>query len=504
MTSSDSTKEHNGISMQEQSITPNLYDLHIWKRFCQLTGMYWLSQEKWLAWGVSALLLALMAAETFIQGKSSFLKKDIIDALGRMDKPSFYNGLLLILGVSAAATVVSVFKTYIQETLKINWRLWLTSHLLGGYFENRAYYRIGSDAALDNPDQRLSNNITGYTSFSIDHIITVTQALFNFGMFSWILFGLSPKLLLIAFAYSCITAVITMLLSNRLVNLEFNVAQYGGNLRHCMVHIRNNAESIAFYRGEALEKSGVLRRLHEYIGKKSALIAWERNLSVVTEALKYLPFILPGLLLAPGYFAGTNTLGDITLGMIGFSNLLNALNDITGKFGSLGSLLALFCRVEALAGTLEQPAGESAATSLPVIASREDDRIGMDDVTLMTPDYRKTLVTEVSAELAPGKGLLIAGASGAGKSSLLRAIAGLWNAGAGEITRPPLQEMLFLPQKPYMIRGTLREQLHYPLPDREISDNELRSVMRKVNLEDLAERFDGFDIEKEWGAMLSR
>jgi len=144
-----------------------------------------------------------------------------------------------------------------------------------------------------------------------------------------------------------------------------------------------------------------------------------------------------------------------------------------------------------------------ATAEAPVIESREDSRLALEHVTLQTPNYQQTLLRDATAEVPPGKGLLIAGASGAGKSSVLRAIAGLWNAGEGHISRPPLKEMLFLPQRPYMVLGSLREQLLYPHLEQEASDDELRAILEKVNLADLPERVGGFDAEMDWGHLLS-
>jgi putative ATP-binding cassette transporter len=127
----------------------------------------------------------------------------------------------------------------------------------------------------------------------------------------------------------------------------------------------------------------------------------------------------------------------------------------------------------------------------------------LENLTVQTPDYHKTLVQNISLALETGQGLLIMGDSGCGKSSLLRAIAGLWNSGTGVIIRPELAQMLFLPQRPYMILGTLREQLLYPNSNADVSDKELYQVLKQVNLPDLAQRFDGLDAEKDWSDILS-
>ena len=140
---------------------------------------------------------------------------------------------------------------------------------------------------------------------------------------------------------------------------------------------------------------------------------------------------------------------------------------------------------------------------MPGIESAEAPRLALDHLTLATPDSRQTLIRDLSAEAPAGKGLLITGVSGVGKSSLLRAVAGLWDAGAGRIARPPLEEMLFLPQRPYMVIGSLREQLLYPNADRAVGDAELRAVLERVNLAGLPERVGGFDAELDWGQLLS-
>lgn len=485
--------------MQEPQVKTNIYDLHLWKRFIKITGLYWFSEEKHQAWGMLTLLILMMVLFPLVLAKTAIFGKDVTDALEKMNSQAFSQGLFMMFFAISATIILDTLKSYVHKALDINWRLWLTSTIIDKYFKNRSYYHINHDSEVDNPDQRISEGVKSYTDMSIDYTTTIIQSLCNFAVFAVMLLRLSPKLLCMVLLYVGVSGIITMLLSRRLISLNFLVQQRGADFRHDMVHVRDNTESIAFFQGETREKEHLLKRLGNYISSKLTLIRWELNLGCFTEVSRYAPMILPSLILAPAYFAGKITLGDVTMGSMAFMNVLNALNAIIGKISGLSALAASFTRVETFVAALERPS----ISENHIIKSREDSRLLLDHVTLNTPDNLKTLARDISVELSPGKGLLISGESGVGKSSLLRAIAGLWNAGEGEIVRPPFGEMFFLPQRPYMIHGTLREQLLYPNCDSTTSDDTLKAVLAKVNLSGLDERFDGFDVIKEWAQLLS-
>jgi putative ATP-binding cassette transporter len=489
--------------MQEPQIKTNIYDPHLWKRFLKITGLYWFSEEKRQAWGILTLLILMMVLFPLLLAKTAIFGKDVTDALEKMNQQAFNQALFMMFFAISAIIILDTLKNYVHKALDINWRLWLTSTIIGTYFKNRAYYHVNGDSDVDNPDQRISEGVKNYTDISLDYTTTIIQSLCSFAVFSVMLLRLSPKLLCMVLLYVGVSGIITMLLSRRLINLNFLVQQRGADFRHDMVHVRDNTESIAFFQGETREKEHLLKRLGDYIGSKLTLIRWELNLGCFTEIFRYAPMILPSLILAPAYFAGKITLGDVTMGSMAFMNVLNALNAIIGKISGLSALAASFTRVETFVAALEQPSISQNQAGATIIKSREDSRLLLDHVSLNTPDNRKTLTRDVTVELSPGKGLLISGESGVGKSSLLRAIAGLWNAGEGEIVRPPFGEMFFLPQRPYMIHGTLREQLLYPNCDSATSDDTLKAVLAKVNLSGLDERFDGFDVIKDWAQLLS-
>jgi len=489
--------------MQDRQAAMNIYDLRLWKRFRAITVMYWHSEEKWRARGVLAMLVLLMVGSTLIGRQAAVYTGDLTTALSKMDTQAFNRLLLMLFGVYLVLVPTDVYQTYIQRKLNINWRTWLTTHFLNKYFADRAYYHISNDKEIDNPDQRISDNVAYFTETTLGYISVIFGSVLKFCSYAGILWGISPKLMLVLILYATAGTIVTIILGKPLLGQNFLVQQLGADFRYGAVHIRDNAESIAFYRGEGREKDRLAQRLREYIGSQITRIRWERNLGFFTQLYSIVPSLLSTLIIVPDYFSGKIELGALGLAGMSFSFVLNSLSVFVSSFTGLSSFAATVTRVETFDSALDKNIADHESPGSNVIRSHEDNRLALDNVTLQTPDYRRTLAGKLSAELSQGKGLLIAGASGAGKSSLLRAIAGIWNAGSGEITRPPLREMMFLPQKPYMIQGTLRDQLLYPDLNMSVTDEDLTAVLARVNLTDLATRFNGFEVVKDWDNMLS-
>ncbi|WP_407899919.1 ABC transporter ATP-binding protein/permease [Scytonema sp. NUACC26] len=480
----------------------NRFNWQLWQRFWAIAKPYWFKSEKWRARGLLAILLMLALVAAGLQVLISFMNRNLVNALTQKNIESFYRTVWIFVCVIVVAIPLVVFFDYVRKKLSLYWRRWLTNQFLDEYFQNRAYYQINSDPQVDNPDQRISEDINSFTKVSLDFLLIVLTSVTTLIGFIGVLGSISITLVIVLVVYALAGTVITVLIGKRLIGLNFNQLRKEADFRYGLVHVRDHAESIAFYRGEAQESEEVKQRFDEAYRNFNRVIAWERNLGFFTTGYDYAIVLLPFVVLAPAYFAGQIQLGVITQAGIAFTQVLRALSVIVSKFEQLSAFAAGVNRLALFDRTLNT-AHQIRKEGATVIDTALDSQLALKHVTLNTPNYQKTLVRDLSMALPPEEGLLIVGQSGTGKSSLLRAIAGLWNAGTGCIIRPKLEEMLFLPQRPYMLLGSLRSQLLYPNTNCEILEEKLYQVLQQVNLADLPNRAGGLDAELDWADILS-
>ena len=332
-----------------------------------------------------------------------------------------------------------------------------------------------------------------FTQESLTFLLVLVESVLSVIAFSGVLWGISRPLVLFLLLYALLgTLVTTVVFGKPLVRLNFEQLKKEADLRFSLVRIRENAEAIAFYRGEDREANQVKQRFLAVFENVKRLLIWELNSIVV----------------APAIFAGEIEVGKVSEAQGAFIRVFFSLNLVVARFQALATFGAGIERLYSFAAFLEQVTPASKATDeatdeATLIQTVTADRLALEHLNLETPNHQRRLIADLSLEIPAGEGLLVMGPSGCGKSSLLRAIAGLWDAGTGTIIRPEADQILFLPQRPYMVAGSLREQLLYPNGSLEVEDSQLQQVLAQVNLADLAERFGGFDAEPDWTDLLS-
>ena len=479
------------------------FNRRIVPKFIVLSQPYLVSDEKWMARGLLALLVGLMLANTAASVLLNQQTGEFSSALAARDPDRYWKSIYFTIGLLVVAVPIYGFYYYVRDKLTINWRRWMTSKFLDNYFGNKSFYKLSFKAEIDNPDQRIAEDINTFTQRSIYFLLIFIETFLQIVAFSGVLWSISRGLVFFLIAYATVGTLVTVLVFGRpLVGLNFFQLRREADFRYSLVRVRENAESIAFYRGEEQESRYVFKRFQDAFANYNRLINWQLFLNLFQYAYTSATLIIPGIILAPQVMSGDLEIGSVVQATGAFAAVFSALNVVVSKFDLLSLFAAGVGRLDRFAKALE-------TTSLhpDEKQTRIETDVGvpvvMKSLSLKTPDFKRALVADLSMTLANGDGLLIVGASGGGKSSLLRAVAGLWNSGSGTVVRPELDEMLFLPQRPYMIIGDLRAQLLYPGPTDDRDEAEFQRVLEAVNLSDLIERCGGLDVEADWGKILS-
>ncbi len=465
-----------------------------------------LRNKRWLHWSLLGVIVLMLLAVNGINAGIGFIARDLTNALVEKQEAGFYK----ILGIYACCFIVAlpirVSQIFVTYKLGLIWREWLSKSLIGDYMKNKAYYVLNpndeEETDVDNPDQRITDDTRAFTGQSLSFTLGIFDAFLTFSLNILILWSISTTLTFSLFAYAAFATSVLIIAGKNLVKIDYDQLRYEADFRYGLVHIRDNAESIAFYSGEEPEKAETQRRLSEVVNNFNLLIIWRVIIDVMRRSINYAGNFFPYLIMAIPYFAGEIDYGRFIQASFAFGMVEGSLFFIVNQIEELAKFTAGISRLEGFQSKVEKVSNriiEDDNSNLGIT----NNSIIIKDADLYPPGSKKKIVLDLSININQNDSLLVVGPSGCGKTSLLRMISGLWKPIKGNIHRPKTGDLLFIPQKPYMILGSLREQLCYPTDQNKFSDDQLRSVLKEVNLASLIDRYPDLTIKQDWPRILS-
>lgn len=447
-----------------------------------------------------ALLIVFMFSINGLNVLNSYVNRDFMTAIEHQNMESFVFYAVLYLGVIAIATVVAVLYRYAEERLALLWRKWLTQHAIDRYLSDRTYFRLHSAETLTNPDQRISEDIRALTATTLSFTLMFLNASFTVIAFSGVLWSISPPLFLVAVIYAILGSVLAIYLGKPLVKLNYDQLDREANFRSRLVHVRENAESVALLRREGRLKARLRDRLDDLTANFQRIIVINRNLGFFTTGYNYLIQLIPAFIVAPLFITGHADFGVITQSAVAFAHLLGAFSLIITQFQSISAYTAVVARLNALRDAMLEPRLSSSPT---VEFSPACGSVAFEQLTLYSPRDGHALVKELSVSIPAGVCLLVRSTSESAEKALFRATADLWSHGKGRILHPGHDEIFFLPERPYLPPGTLREVLLRTGQERGIPDWQICDSLASLNLEHALVKAGGLDVEQNWSDLLS-
>lgn len=467
------------------------------QRFLTVARPYWVGDRRVWAWSFLAGIIVLMLADTQLAVMLNDQTGELTSALAAKDADRFWAAVRQMLWVLAFAVPVFATYYYARDAYANDWRRWLTHRYLDGYLRERRYFHIAADE-IDNPDQRIAEDVNTFTGRSLHFLLILLGSLMQLVAFSAVLWSLSHTLVGLLVVYALAGTLLSLGLFGRpLIRLNHWQLKREADFRFRLMRVRENAESIAFYGGEEQERHQLQQRLRATLLNTRRLIRAQFGLNLFQRGFSQVSLLVPSVVLAHDVLSGRLEVGQAVQAGGAFAAVLGAVSLIIDNFESLSRFVAGIDRLHAMAAVLEAEPPQAG------IAREEGGELHLRDLTVQAPGSDRVLVEKLSLRVPEGGSLLITGASGCGKSSLLRAIAGLWTQGSGQVSHPPREDVFFLPQRPYLQTGSLRSQLIYPSPQSDLDDEALLKILDEVQLRHLADGDGGLDRVRDWEKVLS-
>lgn len=499
----------------------------------ELTRPYFTSRGAWKAWLLVAAMLAAVVGRTAADVVMANWDRIFFNAAQSLDEATFRHQLFVFPLLVGVIVGLECLKYFASLTLRLRWREWLTNRCVSLWLKDQAYYRLRwLDASTDNPDQRISEDVALFVDRTVTILLDVLGAVLGLFAFAGVLWRLSDDVTLggvtfprmvfwVCIGYAAVSTALAHWVGRPIIKLDFEKERREADFRYSLVRVRENAENVAMYRGETVERRILDRRFGALVDNIRALIPRSVAVFGVAWGANNAAMVVPWVVMSGAFFAGKVQFGDVMQATVAFRVVRNSLSIVIDKYAEIAAWRATVQRIAGFSTALREVEVTKAADAVPAsirpgflaavpgstssgrtsgidLVDAEDHTLRVIDVRSHTPTG-EPIAAAVSFDVAPRERALLSGPSGCGKSTLLRAIAGIWPHGSGRIERPPVPP-LFLSQRPYLPLGSLRDALCYPQVSTEVEDARVRSALSDVGLDRLTPRLD--DIA-EWSHILS-
>lgn len=451
-----------------------------------------------------ALFLMLLALLISINGFNvliSYVSRDFMTAIEQRDMSTFMHHAMEMIGLFVISTIAGAFARYCEEHLGLLWRIWLTEKTLKQYMSDRAYQVIELTQEVQHPDQRISEDIRALTQSALSFILMLVNSLLAIFAFAGVLWAISPMLFGASFIYAVLGSLFTIWLGRPLIALNSKQVDKEADFRSELLHIRAHAEPIALMHQEASFLQRLNGRLNAVASNARRMIAVNRNLAFFTGNYNYLIQIIPALVVAPFFIQGDAEFGVISQSALAFTILVNAFSLVVSQFPSISSFAAVLTRLSALSQASDK-ARQHAHTTLEII--EDNGNITYENVTLLAKEDEPPLLHDFNVTIPLGTRVLICAKNKQALQRLFNATSGIENHSTGKLHRPSLDDISFLPEKPYIAPGTLRQALLDPNKIDKIDEARIRSVLQRLCIEHVIDAANGLDQpHTEWNTFIS-
>ena len=390
------------------------FNAKLWRRFAHIAAPYWrTSEERWRATGMLGLLIVLLLGQTGFNVLFNHETGEFTSALAAGDAERFWASIWRYTAILAAAVPIYGLYYYVRDILGLRWRRWLTQHFLTRYFSERAYYRLHADAGIDNPDQRIAEDINSFTQQSLYFSMIVLSSVIQLVAFASVLWTISQGLVYFLLGYALVTTVFTATVFGRkLIGLNFTQLQREADFRFNLVRVREHAEPIAFHNGEEREMSALMRVFGALFANYRQVLSWQLRLNTFQYAHSFLTIVLPVVIISGQVLSGELEVGRAIQATGAFTAILSALTVIVEHFEGLSRFSAGIDRLHAFADTLDRQADDAREEPNGAqgrILTVADPHLSVENLTVYTPHNEHLLLRDLSLSVPPGQGLMITG-----------------------------------------------------------------------------------------------